>query len=125
MRFALVYALMVGAPLLAMMLVLRVGDRLVAPPSVGGEWQLEGAPGQEDLLQVVQSGAAVELRWSALEGRGQLSEGRLQGELGPWRLEARRDGQQRLTGTLARTDPAALVSFVATRRRGPRGQGAH
>lgn len=116
MRFAWLYALMVGGPLLALALVLRVGERLDAPASVGGTWSLDTEPP----LEVVQSGPLLELRRGDDRGRGRLEGDAVEGRLGAWTLRARREGPDRLTGSFS-AGTAPLTTFVAVRRQRPRG----
>jgi hypothetical protein len=41
MKTAMIYVLLVGAPLLGLLGILRAGERIVPPRHVGGEWVLE------------------------------------------------------------------------------------
>ncbi len=43
MKTVLIYLLLVGAPLLGLLGILRAGERIVPPRHVGGEWVLEPA----------------------------------------------------------------------------------
>jgi hypothetical protein len=43
MKTAIIYILLVGAPLLGLLGILRVGERIVPPRHVGGEWVVEPA----------------------------------------------------------------------------------
>lgn len=128
MRFALVYALMVGVPLLVLGLVLKVGGGIEAPLAVGGTWDLEvernwDAPEvRQPALEVVQSGPVLELRWGDVSGLGHLDGAAVDGRLGEWTLRARRTEDARLVGTLARADAAPVISFVATRAKKAGGQ---
>jgi hypothetical protein len=120
MRFALVYALMVGVPLAALALVLEVGAGTPAPLALGGTWDL--AVGDRPPLEVVQSGPVLELRWGEVSGRGRLTGAEVEGRLGDWTLRARRTADARLAGTLTRGEASPVVSFVATRARKARGE---
>ena len=120
MRFALVFAAMVGVPLAVLALVMTVGGGLRAPHSVGGTWEL--AVEDRPPLEVVQSGPVLELRWGDVSGRGHLVGADLDGRLGGWTLRARRTDDARLVGTLTQGEASPVISFVATRTRTPRGQ---
>lgn len=127
MRFVLIYALTVGAPLVALLLVLRAGERLDAPASFGGVWRLEGAgvPAEAARLELVQSGRVVELRLGHARGRGHLRDDEgLVGAAGAWVVRARRVADGRLEGDLARADAAVVTTFSAARVSGPRSEGA-
>lgn len=121
MRFAFVYALMVGLPLLVLGLVLKLGAGLRPPVSVGGTWEL--ALDDRPPVVVVQSGPLLELRWGEATGRGHLDGHEVDGRLGEWTLRARRTEDARLVGTLTRGDTSPVLSFVATRARRARGPG--
>lgn len=121
MRFALVYVVLVGIPLLVLGLVLKLGAKLQPPLSVGGAWDL--AVEQQAALEVVQSGPVLELLWGEVAGRGRLVGTELDGALGEWTLRAHRTEDARLIGTLSRADASPVISFVATRARRTRGQG--
>jgi hypothetical protein len=43
MKTVLIYVLLVGAPLLGLLGILRAGERIVPPRHVGGEWAVEPA----------------------------------------------------------------------------------
>ena len=43
MKSILLYIVLVGLPVAAVLAVLRMGDTVEAPPAVGGEWRVEGA----------------------------------------------------------------------------------
>jgi hypothetical protein len=43
MKTAIIYILLVGAPLLGLLGILRAGERIVPPHHVGGEWVVEPA----------------------------------------------------------------------------------
>lgn len=82
MRTTLLYLVLVGLPALGVVGVLRLGERLSAPPSIGGTWQItssEGCalrPGAE--LTFVQSGEHVAATWpGGIPARGSLRNGQL------------------------------------------------
>lgn len=82
MRTALLYLVLVGAPLCGLLFVLHLGGRLEAPPDVAGTWRVErgGTCGlrQGDPIEIVQSGQFVQV---SLPDRPDM-DGRLQrGEL--------------------------------------------
>lgn len=125
MRFIITYSILVGAPLVALFLILELGGSIRPPTGIGGSWQLSpGSPQDRPSLEVVQSGPVLELRWGDARGRGRLSGRQVEGRVGAWTLLATAsDEAKELTGTLTRGDPADVVSFVATRARRPRGKG--
>jgi hypothetical protein len=118
MRSTLVYVILVGIPVIALIGVLRIGERIPAPQYVGGKWRLEVEPSQTDAcsppveVEVIQSGIVLELQ---VEGTTKLrADARLDGGVlrsqplhgdtpcsGIWALEARLtniDGIDRLIG---------------------------
>lgn len=89
MRWVLLYLSMVGVPLLALLAILRVGERIVPPVALGGEWQVEfervpsGAEcaafefAGTTVLRIAQSGTYLTLRFG--EPRRTTLKGRLAG----------------------------------------------
>ncbi|MBX3469105.1 MAG: hypothetical protein KF878_19715 [Planctomycetes bacterium] len=117
MRFAVLYVVMIGTPLLVLLLVLRLGADLQPPRAVGGTWEL--APPGRAALEVAQSGPVLELRWGETTGRGRLEGDEVSGQVGPWALRARLDDQGRLVGTLGEAE------LVAARAPARRREGGH
>lgn len=69
MKSLLIYLVLVGGPLAGLFGILHAGNRLEAPPSIGGAWRLESSPpfaaGPEEgetMIEISQSGEHVELR---------------------------------------------------------------
>jgi hypothetical protein len=71
------YVLLVGVPLAGLVAILRAGGRLHAPPSIAGEWRVQGGPFAIDpdsrVLTVVQSGDHVEVELGTLSLRGRFT----------------------------------------------------
>lgn len=111
-RTLALYAGLVGIPILGLVAVLHAGQRLQAPPSVGGAWRVESVDGgagecgplaRGAVLAVSQSGVYVTL---AIGGEGDIVS-----------IATRLDGDS-LTGTVPATaacprlDGARLVATV-------------
>lgn len=79
MRTALLYTALVGLPVLGLLGVLHLGQRLEAPPVVGGAWEVTrgGTCGLRlgDPIEIVQSGQFLQV---TLRGRPAIN-GRLRG----------------------------------------------
>ncbi len=136
MRSISLYLVLVGAPLLGLLLILRAGERLVPPRSIGGTWELDdrsveqlgtACPSFEfrerpAVLVVAQSGTraevkladrrrtslAVTLDGDSLAGALDLAPGR-GCAAGPVAFRARvagAAGAERMTGTLGAVDCA-------------------
>lgn len=125
MKTALLYALLVGLPVLGLLGVLQVGRLVEAPPAVGGWWAYTSAPAgvsacvpAEGVFEIVQSGTYAVV---AMPGRpdvqARLRRGVLQtapsadtGCGGPLRVEARvgQDVAERLEGTMSGATFAAV-----------------
>lgn len=79
MKSALLYLVLVGVPVLGVLGVLRLGERIAPPAAVGGEWRIEGGgrtcvvPGGR--FRIEQSGEFVHV---AIPGRTDVP-GRLRG----------------------------------------------
>lgn len=108
-RAVLVYAVLVGTPVLGLFGVLRAGEGLEVPPAVGGVWRIEGggaacalAPGEA--FRVVQSG-----QYLAVEVPGRA---RLDGRLVRGVLRAAGGPQPGVSPGCA-SEPLALVARVA------------
>jgi hypothetical protein len=151
MRTLFIYLTLVGLPGLGILGVLRAGDGLNPPASVGGSWSVElGGPGDAScagqllgsgprVMSVSQSGTQLVLslggeggaRLSGEIERGDVSaessapRGDEAGGRAPVRLRAALDGRERLRGSLffEKCPGDAAVSFTATREGGPRAKG--
>lgn len=76
-RALLTYAVLVGIPVAGLLVILRVGQALEAPPSIGGDWQVEASlpavlpspcaalvrPATQSALTVSQSGVYLSLTY--------------------------------------------------------------
>ena len=58
MRTALLYLLLVGAPVLGVVAILRVGERITPPAAIGGEWAVDPAAGVDASAAVRCDGVA-------------------------------------------------------------------
>jgi len=112
------YIVLVGIPVVLLIGVLRMGERIPPPPYVGGIWRLEmDAVGEDScappgVVEVIQSGTVLELhvdepiemRADARLNKGILHSLPFEGESpcsGVWALEAHRrlsPGSDRLVG---------------------------
>lgn len=75
MKPLLVYAALVGLPVAGLAAVLHAGGALQAPPSIAGEWRIEGLPQAtvpEPRFTISQSGTQVRLELFGREYRGTL-----------------------------------------------------
>lgn len=61
MRTALLYLVLVGAPVLGVLAILRVGERITPPAAIGGEWTADSAAGA-DAATAVRCDGVVERR---------------------------------------------------------------
>jgi hypothetical protein len=133
MRPIVLYAALVGLPLLGILLVLQVGRGLTAPPSFGGTWRLATATYPDgctppSVLRVEQSGARARVGLGAGTVWGAVTEGSfrtLAPAEGPgegcegWHVQAEASGGATPTQLTGRLVPAgcacAPVPFRAER----------
>jgi hypothetical protein len=108
-RLILEYAVLVGIPLLGVAAILRLGQNVTAPPSIGGMWRIEAdwtgcdAPPVE--MRVKQSGRYVEI---------ELRDHRLQGVLDRSQLSAAGAGESsQLTATIANASMRGALKLPA------------
>lgn len=125
MRFFLVYALLVCVPVLALLGVLRQGERLTPPISVGGEWTVEALEGGDDAptrLVIEQSGPVLEVHVDGgASGRGRLVGDGIACDGPGWKLAVVRLHDGRLQGTWTRGERTTRIR--ASRVSLPRGAG--
>lgn len=134
MRAVLLYALLVGGPVLGLLGILEAGERLVPPRSVGGSWSVELPRGgarcvaATERMVVAQSGARaqvelvpvgivipVEVRGDSVAGGGPIRSDACPGAR--LLLAARISGENALSGMLALVGcpGCAPVPFEAAR----------
>ncbi|HEX9950914.1 MAG TPA: hypothetical protein VGB53_04040 [Rubricoccaceae bacterium] len=135
MKSILLYIVLVGLPVAAVLAVLRLGDAVEAPPAVGGEWRVEGAATcavPDRTFRIEQSGRYVHVLIAGrakmtahLAGATLAADGGARADVSPGcshepiRLRARASGRlaSRLAGTIGVPGCAACppARFVAVR----------
>jgi hypothetical protein len=73
MRSVWVYVLLVGAPLVVLLGILEAGEKLVAPPSIGGGWRIE-EPLMGDVARCLGGGVQLEIAQSGVRARVELGQ---------------------------------------------------
>lgn len=137
MRFSVLYAALVGLPVLALIAILRLGAGLEPPPSVGGVWRVAAVgrdvrferllgPGRSSFA-IAQSGVRIEVKLGddprpalgRVEGERLWAERRHADGRPEWRFEVARTDDQTLTGQWTTYEPRPVtMPFTARRERG-------
>jgi len=68
MRPALLYPLMVGLPIIAIVGILRVGERITPPPALGGSWAAERSAGTGEPPELLVSSCGDPVEPRAIHG---------------------------------------------------------
>ncbi|HEX2202804.1 MAG TPA: hypothetical protein VHG91_05890 [Longimicrobium sp.] len=125
MKSFLLYLVLVGLPLAGLFGILHLGNRLQAPPAVGGAWAVAAAPraALPDSLHLSQSGVHLSVAAGGARLDGRVGADRVFASsaegAGPCEavLEARVDpAAGRMSGTLALPPSCAPKAFEAIRR---------
>lgn len=125
MKSLALYLLVVGLPLAGLVAVLRAGDHLGAPRSVGGRWKLDADVAGARALAIVQSGPRLEVTLGAAAGSGTLEGDALRARGAGFTLEATlgHEADPALVGTCSLSGARpSTVSFHASRVQATRGE---
>lgn len=140
MRSGLLYLVLIGIPVVALIGVIRIGERIAPPPYVGGVWRITEEAGSlpEEAcrlfgaapidMEITQSGTVLDMDFGGappVRARARFRGGavraeRLQGApacADGWVLEARLDSPTHMTGSWspAGCDTCPVRAFTATR----------
>lgn len=133
-RFAALYAVLVGVPVLALFGILRLGTGIEPPPSVGGTWRIavdasgvrSEIPGEASVaaFSIAQSGRRLEVTVGSetrpaggrIDGRRVWAEHRRDGVV-QWRLEASLTGADTLAGEWKMMSQAGVSTIPFEARR--------
>jgi hypothetical protein len=88
LKSILTYLLLIGIPLAGLLWILDYGARLSAPPSIAGEWRIEGSltgclDAQPSALALQQSGRFVRVVLGEASGEARLDGDELHGSVVP------------------------------------------
>lgn len=132
MRSSLIYLLLVGVPLAALIGVMHLGERIVPPAYVGGVWLVEAdslsgcRPPSE--LEIVQSGIVLDLYLGEIRSAARMKDDRIRssphnlanGCAGEWQIDARVVDAEHLAGSWVpvECDTCSAIAFTAEKAAG-------
>jgi hypothetical protein len=117
MKSFLLYLTIVGIPLAGLFGILHAGNRLEAPPSIGGSWRLD-APSPPGAIDISQSGVHLSVEMDGVRMRGEIRGDSLIALTPPTENTSRACGPdlgRELRASIDRTaDPHRLTGTVGT-----------
>ena len=129
MRSSLIYLALVGLPLVALIGIMKVGERIVPPKFVGGVWHIEADFASTcrppSSMEITQSGIVLDLYVGDIHGDARIRGDRIassaislaDGCAGEWQIDARVTDAENMAGHLRplECDTCSAIAITAKR----------